>query len=187
MKITRAQVFRLVLGLAILLSCIGCDQVAKKMARQSLRHAPVQSYFADTIRLQYVVNPGAFLGLGSDLPRDIRPLVLIGFNACLILGVAVFIFSRHDMPWALFVAVACILAGGIGNLIDRVSNHGLVTDFINVGIGPLRTGIFNIADIAVMFGSLAVVFLLASPKITEQATAPELPTDSNGSSQPPAQ
>ena len=41
----------------------------------------------------------------------------------------------------LFVSLAYILAGGVGNLIDRVFNDGLVTDFLNIGVGPLRTGI----------------------------------------------
>ena len=59
----------------------------------------------------------------------------------------------------ILVALALILAGGIGNLIDRISNNGLVTDFINVGIGPLRTGVFNVADMAVLFGVLALGYL----------------------------
>ena len=52
-----------------------------------------------------------------------------------------------------------ILAGGIGNLIDRVSHQGLVTDFINLGIGPIRTGVFNVADIAVTTGGLVAIAL----------------------------
>jgi signal peptidase II len=38
--------------------------------------------------------------------------------------------------------LALLLAGGFGNLIDRVLHDGSVTDFLNVGIGPIRTGIF---------------------------------------------
>jgi signal peptidase II len=52
------------------------------------------------------------------------------------------------------------LGGGIGNLIDRVVHNGLVTDFINVGMGPLRTGIFNVADVAVMGSGIALMFLV---------------------------
>ena len=43
----------------------------------------------------------------------------------------------------------------MGNLIDRVVNNGLVIDFINLGVGPVRTGIFNVADIGVTFGAIA--------------------------------
>ena len=45
--------------------------------------------------------------------------------------------------------LALLLAGALGNLIDRIRWDGLVIDFLNLGIGPLRTGVFNVADMAV--------------------------------------
>ena len=54
----------------------------------------------------------------------------------------------------LFVfALALILSGGSSNLIDRFVNEGYVVDFINLGAGSLRTGIFNVADIAIVVGA----------------------------------
>jgi signal peptidase II len=49
-----------------------------------------------------------------------------------------------------------VAAGGASNLIDRLA-RGTVTDFMNVGIGPLRTGIFNLADVAITLGAVLVV------------------------------
>jgi signal peptidase II len=46
--------------------------------------------------------------------------------------------------------------GGASNLIDRAA-RGHVVDFLNVGLGSLRTGIFNVADIAVLLGALLIV------------------------------
>ncbi len=51
-----------------------------------------------------------------------------------------------EAGWILFVA------SDLSNLIDRVA-MGSVIDFINVGIGSFRTGIFNIADVAIMAGA----------------------------------
>ena len=45
-----------------------------------------------------------------------------------------------------------MLAGGGSNFFDRAVNNGAVIDFMNVGLGPLRTGVFNVADMAIMFG-----------------------------------
>lgn len=42
--------------------------------------------------------------------------------------------------------------GGVGNLIDRIFNEGRVIDFMNIGVGSLCTGVFNVADIAISFG-----------------------------------
>lgn len=43
-------------------------------------------------------------------------------------------------------------------MIDRILHDGSVVDFINVGIGPFRTGIFNIADLAIMGGAIVLFF-----------------------------
>ena len=47
------------------------------------------------------------------------------------------------------VGLVLFLAGGISNLVDRIA-MGSVIDFLNIGIGPVRTGIFNVADVAIM-------------------------------------
>ena len=123
---------------------------------QSLRDAPPKSYFADTIRLDFAQNPGGFLSLGSNLPDSFRTTVFIAMNSFMMLGLICYICIKRNVPLMLFVALVLVLSGGIGNLIDRVCNDGLVTDFINVGIGPIRTGVFNVADMAVLFGAIAI-------------------------------
>jgi signal peptidase II len=55
------------------------------------------------------------------------------------------------------LGLAFFVAGGASNLADRLA-RGTVTDFINVGVGPLRTGIFNVADVAIMLGAALVAF-----------------------------
>ncbi|HEY9518344.1 MAG TPA: signal peptidase II, partial [Gemmatimonadales bacterium] len=49
-----------------------------------------------------------------------------------------------------------ILGAGLSNLWDRLL-RGRVIDFLNVGIGPLRTGIFNLADVALMLGLVLIL------------------------------
>jgi signal peptidase II len=49
---------------------------------------------------------------------------------------------------------ALVLSGGIGNLIDRIGNEGRVIDFMNLGIGSWRTGVFNVADIVILGGGI---------------------------------
>jgi signal peptidase II len=65
--------------------------------------------------------------------------------------------ARWDIGRVSFTAVALILAGGLGNLIDRVCRNGVVIDFLNLGVGSMRTGIFNMADMAITTG---VIILL---------------------------
>ena len=57
------------------------------------------------------------------------------------------------------VAVALLVAGGAGNLIDRIRFRGVVTDFLVLSFGPLHTGVFNVADMAI---TAAVLWLILS-------------------------
>lgn len=158
MAATPSRAIRLFIGFVIVASCLGCDQVTKHLATESLRNAPPRSYFGNTVHLEYALNPGGFLSLGRDLPDEIRQWLFIAFSGgtmAVVLGIL--LFKRH-LSWPLFIALSFCFAGGVGNLIDRVSNNGLVTDFIVLGYGPLHTGIFNVADVAVTFGGLAAVF-----------------------------
>lgn len=72
------------------------------------------------------------------------------------------LFARGLAHWQV-VGLSLIASGGIGNWIDRLTNDGRVTDFLNVGIGSLRTGIFNVADMALVIG-VALYFLGTSSR-----------------------
>src|SRR3989442_3910532 len=144
-----------ILLLILVVSTIGCDRVTKHLATANLAGAPPKSYFADTLRLEYSENSGAFLSFGAELPTWIRTSIFtlgVGFTLTLL---AVVGLKRH---WAgsRFVGAALMWAGGTSNLIDRAA-RGSVVDFINVGMGSLRTGIFNIADLAIVLGFAFVV------------------------------
>jgi signal peptidase II len=51
------------------------------------------------------------------------------------------------------LGVSLIIGGGFGNLLDRMLHRGAVVDFMNMGVGNLRTGIFNLADVAIVIGA----------------------------------
>jgi signal peptidase II len=50
------------------------------------------------------------------------------------------------------LGLTLLIAGGASNWIDRAM-RGSVVDFMNVGVGPVRTGIFNAADLAILCGA----------------------------------
>jgi signal peptidase II len=137
--------------LVAIAATIGCDRVSKHVATATLAESPRQSFLADTIRLEYTENTGAFLGLGADWSEPVRTAVFGVGNVLLMLGLVIVARRQQWSPRAL-LAVALFVAGGLSNLVDRAL-HGAVVDFMNVGIGPVRTGIFNVADMAIMLGA----------------------------------
>lgn len=148
---------RILVILALAATTIGCDRLSKRIATRELSGGPRRSYLSDTFRLDYVENPGAFLSLGASLPARVRTPLLAGTTAALLLGLGA-VLVRRRFPSSLgTLGLSLVWAGGVSNLVDRIGS-GRVVDFLNVGIGPLRTGIFNVADVAIMLGlTLAIL------------------------------
>ena len=145
---------RLLLVLAIA-ATISCDRATKHIAATTLAGAPTQSFLADTVRIQYAENTGGFLSLGADLPPVLRTGLFTFGTGVALVGLIVAALVLRWTGWPL-LGVSLFVAGGASNWIDRLA-HGSVIDFINVGIGPLRTGIFNVADVAIMLGVTIVI------------------------------
>jgi signal peptidase II len=81
------------------------------------------------------------------------------------------------------MALGLVCGGAVGNLIDRVRSSRGVVDFIDVGVGQLRWPTFNVADMAVTCGAIALALVLWAegrraderPPEQEKGTAPAAP------------
>ena len=134
---------------------IGCDRVTKHLATESLAGAPTRSFLADTFRLTYAENAGGFLSLGADLAEPIRTTIFTIGTGVILLVLFTLLWRTGWQSWRT-AGLSLFIAGGISNWFDRlVSGH--VVDFLNIGIGWLRTGVFNVADMAVMLGVALLV------------------------------
>jgi len=173
---------RLRLMLVLLVSLVGCDQASKQYAVTHWKNQPKQSYLQDVFRIEYAENTGAFLSLFGDLSPTARYIILVIGNA---IGMAVlvgYLMSVSQIDRWNYVAWTLIFAGGIGNLIDRIRINAVI-DFLNLGIGPVRTGIFNVADMAITAGFFMLFpQILRSPSTGHDAPAPLLnsPTSESG-------
>lgn len=159
----------------ILFISIVLDQGTKKMASQMLMgHAPI-SYWSNFFRLDYVENPGAFLSLGGTLSPEVRFWVLNIAVSIFLLVLLYSVLTNRAMSLFNTVCLSLVLGGGISNLIDRFFRHnGQVIDFMNMGIGSLRTGVFNVADVFIMFGIIAYALTtLVSPQAESEEARPD--------------
>jgi signal peptidase II len=135
---------------------IGCDRVTKHLAIENLAGGPTQSFLADTLRLTYAENTGGFLSVGAGMPPALRTVVFTVATGAVLLVLAVVAWRQRGRRWHA-AALSLFIAGGVSNWFDRVKD-GRVVDFLNVGIGWLRTGVFNVADVAIMLGVALFVF-----------------------------
>lgn len=153
---------RLLLIVCVLVCCAGCDRVSKNYAEGRLSRTQAVSFLAGSVRLQLSHNEGAFLSLGASLPEPWREAIFRGAVACMLAGLLAYaVFFAPSSPWPV-AGASLIFAGGASNLADRFLYDGYVVDFINVGVGSLRTGIFNVADMAITAGIL--MLLVRAPR-----------------------
>ncbi len=158
---------RIVLLLAVV-GTIGCDRVTKHVAATKLADSPNRSYLGDTVRIGYVENQGGFLSVGDDLAPALRAAIFTVATGAMLLVLIVVAVRRRLSGWPA-LGLALFVSGGLSNWIDRVT-QGRVVDFLNVGVGPVRTGVFNVADLAIMVGVVAFAWGELSQRPSDTTT-----------------
>jgi signal peptidase II len=141
----------------LLMMTVACDQATKHVAASSFIDVIPYTLVGGFVELLYSENSGAFLGLGSDFHHSTRFwLFTVGVGGLLLVFSARLFQATKPVE---LVGWSLVIGGGASNLIDRLVRDGRVVDFLRVGVGELRTGIFNVADTAIVLG---LVCLFAS-------------------------
>ena len=153
------MVRNVILVFAIAVSCVGCDRLTKDIARESLEPGTRHQYMGKLVLLQYEENQGGMLSMGADLSPRLRFWLFTVAVGTVLSGLFLYACFGRQIPLPDRVALALIAGGGIGNLIDRIMYDGYVIDFLNIGVGGLRTAVFNVADVAVFLGAVILVAL----------------------------
>ena len=135
------------------------DQYTKALAGKYLSGFPPISLLSDTLIFTYIENSNGFLGIVSAFPWYLKFFFL---NICiplLLLCCLYYLFGNRRLPLGHLTTFSFITAGGLSNLLDRVIHRGFVIDFIQIYIGPFKTGIFNLADLYIVASSFLFGFL----------------------------
>jgi signal peptidase II len=130
---------------------VAADQAVKALVRSSIDRGDAVELFLG-IKLVNVRNSGIAFGMFSG-----GGAVLVIFALAALAALLVFFFSHRDRP-LVWLPTGLLIGGAAGNLIDRVRESG-VTDFIDFPAWPA----FNVADIAITFGVLSLLYVLEGP------------------------
>ena len=130
------------------------DQVTKALVAANLAYGERIDVIGDVVQLWHLRNTGAAFSLFQGWTWLFIPMHLV--------AIAMVVYFHRQFrergPW-IHVVLGAILAGGLGNLTDRV-RLGYVTDFVSVGIGDLRWPAFNVADPSLVLGIILLVAYL---------------------------
>jgi len=156
MKILTERKRQIIMTLGIFSINYFLDRFTKYIAVEYLKGNESKSFIKNIFVLVYAENTGAFLSLGKNWNIYIKYTVLLIIPIIICIIGLLYLMIKEKKDYRIIIC-SCIIGGGIGNLADRLFNEFTVIDFMNFGIGNIRTGILNIADISVTFG---VILLL---------------------------
>lgn len=163
----------LLLGVVVPLA-VALDQVTKQIADSALATRGIVTVIEGFFMLDYSRNPGAFFSLGADMEPTIRRVFFVGATLAAT-ALIVHLYRRaHDVQRTLRWALLLLLAGALGNLVDRVL-YGEVIDFIRLHYRDVfYWATFNVADVYICAGLVLLVIDAIRPARTKEREAPAL-------------
>lgn len=143
--------------LVVAITIATLDQITKQIILANFYAGEVRPVIPGLFNLVLTYNPGAAFGIFGGIADGMRELVLV-FTTLLALA-AVFFFLVFDYYHDRFgqVALALVVGGAIGNVVDRFM-HGAVVDFLDFYLGSYHWPAFNVADSAICIGVAIVLF-----------------------------
>jgi signal peptidase II len=149
--------------LILTLIILAADQITKIMIVNSIPiHTTGKIFFGGLLRIIHTRNLAIAFSIGNNLPEEVRFILFTILPIAILAGLLVYFIKGEDFTTFQRWAVAGILGGGIGNLIDRVFRPLGVVDFIDVkffGIfGLERWPTFNVADSTVVVSGILMLF-----------------------------
>lgn len=143
--------------LVTILGCAGCDQATKIAAKNILQDQSPISFLSGIFTLTYAENTGAMLSLGGNLTDNLRYILFVIFVGLFLFSALAYVIYRPMNILSVF-GFSLFIGGGLSNLLDRVFNDGAVVDFMYIRLGAVETGIFNVADMAIMAGAFLLCY-----------------------------
>jgi signal peptidase II len=147
----RSAAYARAAALAVLI--VGLDQLTKRTVAAGIAEGGHKQLVPGVVKLVHVRNTGVAFGFFSGGGALVLALTLVA------LGLLIGYFVRHPGRRALWVPTGLLVGGALGNLIDRLANSA-VTDFIKLPHWPA----FNVADMSITFGVLALVYVLEAAR-----------------------
>ena len=142
-------------GIWLVLPLIALDRILKQLVADLLAPRGVKEVIPGVISWAYAENRGAAFSMLTG-----RNILLIALSVLLIAALAICLLRKPDMHKGMRYGLWMIVAGGIGNLYDRIV-YGYVVDFIRLDF--INFAIFNPADVFICLGAgIAAISMLLS-------------------------
>ncbi len=137
----------------VVVAVLAVDQLTKALVRDGIRRGTEDPIFP-ALKLVHVRNEGVAFGVNPGGGTTL----LVALIALALMGLVLW-FARHNAKPLIWLPVGLLVGGALGNIVDRIRD-GAVTDFLKIPFWPA----FNVADVAITFGVLALLYVLEGPR-----------------------
>jgi len=149
----------------IFLSVVLVDVATKRFAVTALTPYVPRNIIDDVLRFTLAFNSGGAMSLSLG-PSSRWWFTLLSLATLVVLA---YVYRQSSPGDKIQIASLALICGGaVGNLIDRIRSPRGVVDFIDIGIGAHRFWTFNIADMAVTIGTVALTWILCTRATTDE-------------------
>ena len=156
-------------GVAGLIVCL--DQITKVLVNNFMALYESRPVIDGIVRLTYLQNRGAAFGILSDADIPYQSVLVAAVSLLALAAIGVYAWRLPTGSRMPRIALALIMGGAVGNLLDRV-RLGYVVDFVDVHWGPHHWPAFNVADSAISIGvALLLLDILRHPQGASEAAA----------------
>ncbi len=150
----------MVFTVVLMILCVAADQFTKYLAVERLSLIDTYPVLENILHFTYVENRGAAFGMLAN-----HRWIFMILSTVAILALLAWLFIERPKSWWFRVAIAFIIAGGIGNMIDRI-RLGYVVDFIDCRF--IDFYVFNVADSCVCVGCAMFIIGVLYMEIKEK-------------------
>ena len=156
------------------------DQWSKWWVETNLPEYVAQTVIPGLLNFTHVQNSGVAFGFLANTGRSGGAWILATLGIAALALVGVYFWKTPNSHRLLLTALALVLGGAVGNLIDRIS-AGSVTDFIDFYFGTYHWHTFNIADSAITVGIILIAWDTLRPRRAEEEALEEAPATASAS------
>lgn len=159
---------KVVVGILLAAVLAGIDQLTKWLVVSNMEYHQSIPLIAfgetEVLNLSYYLNDGSAFSMFEG-----QTAMLITVTSIMMAGMLIAMLLGKVKRTSYILAFSLVIGGGIGNLIDRLFNDGLVIDFIDVRI--INFAIFNFADICAVCGGILLCVMVVVDEIREKRAA----------------
>ncbi len=141
-----------------ILILLAADQLTKAIVAQKIPFLNSKSIIPGFFNITHIRNRGAIFGFFSQSGSQFLYVMLTLASLVALVFVVFYFFKTPTSERLLIISLSLILAGALGNLIDRIF-RGYVIDFLDFYVKKWHWPSFNIADASITIGAFFIIFI----------------------------